>query len=48
MTSSANDDGSIEVITAPKNFVAVKEELEKRGLQAGSGGSDHEAGNGES
>ena len=31
----ANDDGSIEVITAPNNdFVAVKEALEKAGLKA--------------
>jgi len=30
----ANDDGSIEVITAPNDFVAVKERLEKGGLKA--------------
>lgn len=30
----ANDDGSIEVITAPGEFLAVKEALEKAGLKA--------------
>jgi len=30
----ANDDGSIEVITAPNDFIAVKEKIEKRGLKA--------------
>ena len=30
----ANDDGSIEVITAPNEFIAVKEKIEKRGLKA--------------
>ncbi|HEX7953630.1 MAG TPA: YebC/PmpR family DNA-binding transcriptional regulator [Burkholderiales bacterium] len=30
----ANDDGSIEVITAPNDFLAVKEKLEKAGLKA--------------
>ncbi|SET55337.1 DNA-binding regulatory protein, YebC/PmpR family [Nitrosospira multiformis] len=30
----ANDDGSIEVITAPYEFVAVKEALEKAGFKA--------------
>jgi len=30
----ANDDGSIEVITAPNDFMGVKEKLEKRGLRA--------------
>ena len=29
-----NDDGSIEVITAPNEFTAVKESMEKAGLQA--------------
>lgn len=29
-----NDDGSIEVITAPGDFLAVKEKLEKAGLKA--------------
>jgi transcriptional/translational regulatory protein YebC/TACO1 len=29
-----NDDGSIEVITAPYEFVAVKEALEKAGFKA--------------
>ncbi|MEW6312883.1 MAG: YebC/PmpR family DNA-binding transcriptional regulator [Pseudomonadota bacterium] len=29
-----NDDGSIEVITAPNDFAAVKESLEKAGLKA--------------
>ena len=29
----ANDDGSIEVITAPGNFVAVKEALQRAGLK---------------
>jgi transcriptional/translational regulatory protein YebC/TACO1 len=29
----ANDDGSIEVITGPNDFVAVKEVLEKAGLK---------------
>ena len=29
-----NDDGSIEVITAPNEFTAVKEAMEKTGLQA--------------
>ena len=28
-----NDDGSIEVITAPNDFVAVKEALERAGLK---------------
>ena len=32
-TCIANDDGSIEVITAPNDFIAVKEALEKRGLK---------------
>ena len=30
----ANDDGSIEVITSPGDFLAVKERLEKAGLKA--------------
>jgi YebC/PmpR family DNA-binding regulatory protein len=30
----ANDDGSIEVITGPGDFLAVKEKLEKAGLKA--------------
>ena len=30
----ANDDGSIEVITAPGEFIAVKDRLEKAGLKA--------------
>ena len=30
----ANDDGSIEVITGPGDFLAVKEKLEKTGLKA--------------
>ncbi len=30
----ANDDGSIEVITSPGDFLAVKEKLEKAGLKA--------------
>ena len=30
----ANDDGSIEVITAPHDFLAVKDKLEKSGLRA--------------
>jgi YebC/PmpR family DNA-binding regulatory protein len=30
----ANDDGSIEVVTAPNDFVGVKERLEKGGLKA--------------
>ena len=30
----ANDDGSIEVITGPGDFLAVKEKLEKSGLKA--------------
>ena len=30
----ANDDGSIEVITAPYDFPAVKSALEKAGLKA--------------
>src|ERR1700682_3984327 len=30
----ANDDGSIEVITAPTDFLAVKDKLEKSGLKA--------------
>jgi YebC/PmpR family DNA-binding regulatory protein len=30
----ANEDGSIEVITAPADFIAVKEKLEKAGLKA--------------
>ncbi|HEY5929307.1 MAG TPA: YebC/PmpR family DNA-binding transcriptional regulator [Burkholderiales bacterium] len=30
----ANDDGSIEVITAPGDFLAVKEKLDKAGLKA--------------
>ncbi len=30
----ANDDGSIEVITAPHDFLAVKDKLEKSGLKA--------------
>jgi YebC/PmpR family DNA-binding regulatory protein len=30
----ANDDSSIEVITAPNDFMTVKEKLEKRGLKA--------------
>ncbi len=30
----ANDDGSIEVITAPNDFLAVKDKLEKSGLKA--------------
>jgi len=30
----ANDDDSIEVITAPNDFIVVKEKLEKRGLKA--------------
>jgi transcriptional/translational regulatory protein YebC/TACO1 len=30
----ANDDGSIEVITAPHDFLAVKDKLEKVGLKA--------------
>ena len=29
-----NDDGSIEVVTAPNDFVAVRTALEKRGLKA--------------
>ena len=39
-----NDDGSIEVVTDPYEFVAVKEALVKAGLQAGDGRSHHEAG----
>ena len=31
---STNDDGSVEVITAPNDFLAVKEALEKAGLTA--------------
>jgi YebC/PmpR family DNA-binding regulatory protein len=31
---SANDDGSIEVITVPNDFLAVKDALEKAGLKA--------------
>jgi YebC/PmpR family DNA-binding regulatory protein len=31
----ANDDGSIEVITAPNDFVAVRSALEKSGFKAG-------------
>ena len=31
---STNDDGSIEVITAPNDFLAVKDALEKAGLKA--------------
>jgi len=30
----ANDDGSIEVVTAPNDFVAVRNALEKKGLKA--------------
>ena len=30
----ANDDRSIEVITAPNDFLAVKDKLEKSGLKA--------------
>ena len=30
----ANDDGSIEVITTPNDFLAVKDKLEKSGLKA--------------
>ena len=30
----ANDDGSIEVITTPGDFLAVKDQLEKSGLKA--------------
>jgi transcriptional/translational regulatory protein YebC/TACO1 len=29
-----NDDGSIEVLTSPADFLAVKEKLEKAGLKA--------------
>jgi len=31
---TGNDDGSIEVITTPNDFLAVKDELEKAGLKA--------------
>ena len=31
---STNDDGSIEVITAPNDFLAIKDALEKTGLKA--------------
>jgi len=30
---ASNDDGSIEVITAPNDFLAVKDALEKAGLK---------------
>jgi transcriptional/translational regulatory protein YebC/TACO1 len=30
----ANDDGSIEVLTAPNDFLAVKDKLAKSGLRA--------------
>jgi YebC/PmpR family DNA-binding regulatory protein len=33
---AANDDGSIEVITAPNDFVAVRTALEEKGFRAGA------------
>jgi YebC/PmpR family DNA-binding regulatory protein len=38
-----NEDGSIEVITPPNDFAAVKEALEKAGFKCGVRRSDHEA-----
>ena len=38
-----NDDGSVEVICAPGDFSAVKQGLEKAGLEAGAGRSHDEA-----